>query len=241
MLLRRAANFVRRIRPPPRSPFTDPLALPIPKCGRPREGSHMFQLGGDAWRKDREEFPWWVVVAVQAAIFLGTSSNPAVADGVSIESNSENNAEAAEIVGLRRIDDGSVVSNIHTTKWRVFTDNGRDSFLQGKLEQAERFFLSALQEAKEGFGERDPHVASSCNNLAELYRVMKAFDKAEPLYLEAVNILEESFGPQDIRVGVAFHNLGQFYLAQRKLEEAQIYYEVNKIFNNRGVRFLGIP
>lgn len=225
MLLRRAANFVRRIRPPPRSPFTDPLALPIPKCGRPREGSHMFRLGGDAWRKDREEFPWWVVVAVQAAIFLGTSSNPAVADGVSIESNSENNAEADEIVGLRRIDDGSVVSNIHTTKWRVFTDNGRDSFLQGKLEQAERFFLSALQEAKEGFGERDPHVASSCNNLAELYRVMKAFDKAEPLYLEAVNILEESFGPQDIRVGVAFHNLGQFYLAQRKLEEAQIYYE----------------
>ncbi|XP_056173061.1 uncharacterized protein LOC130139651 isoform X2 [Syzygium oleosum] len=61
---------------------------------------------------------------------------------------------------------------------------------------------------------------------AELYEVMKAFDKAEPLYLEAVNILEESFGPQDIRVGVAFHNFGPFYLAQRKLEEAQIHYEI---------------
>ncbi|XP_056162877.1 uncharacterized protein LOC115681340 isoform X2 [Syzygium oleosum] len=227
MLLRQAASFLRRIRPPPsRSPSTDPLALPIPKCGRPHEGSHMLRLGGDAGRKDREEFSWWVVVAAQAAIILGTSSNPAVADGESIESNSKNNAEAADIVGLRRIEDGSVVSNIHTAKWRVFTDNGRDSFLQGKLEEAERFFLSALQEAKEGFGERDPHVASSCNNLAELYRVMKAFDKAEPLYLEAVNVLEESFGPQDIRVGVAFHNLGQFYLAQRKLEEAQIHYEI---------------
>ncbi|KAI6691445.1 hypothetical protein NL676_028273 [Syzygium grande] len=226
MLLRKAASFLRRIRPPPsRSPSTGPLALPIPKCGRPHEGSHMLRLGGDAGRKDREEFSWWVVVAAHAAIILGTSSNLAVADGESIESNSKNNAEAADIVGLRRIEDGSVVSNIHTAKWRVFTDNGRDSFLQGKLEEAERFFLSALQEAKEGFGERDPHVASSCNNLAELYRVMKAFDKAEPLYLEAVNVLEESFGPQDIRVGVAFHNLGQFYLAQRKLEEAQIHYE----------------
>ncbi|KAF7851769.1 hypothetical protein BT93_L2634 [Corymbia citriodora subsp. variegata] len=224
MLLRQAANFLRRIRPPSRSPFADPLALPIPKCGR-NKGSQMFRLGGDAWGKDHKEFSWWFIVAAQAAIFLGTSSNPAFADRESIESNSENNAEAAEIVGLRRIDDGSVVSNIHTTKWRVFTDNGRDSFLRGKLEEAERFFLSALQEAKEGFGERDPHVASSCNNLAELYRVMKAFDKAEPLYLEAVNILEESFGPQDIRVGVAFHNLGQFYLAQRRLEEAQIHYE----------------
>lgn len=37
--------------------------------------------------------------------------------------------------------------------------------LQGKLEEAENFFLSALQEAKEGFGAKDPHVASSCNNL----------------------------------------------------------------------------
>ncbi|CAH1428287.1 unnamed protein product [Lactuca virosa] len=55
---------------------------------------------------------------------------------------------------------------------------------------AERLFVGALQEAKEGFGERDPHVASACNNLAELYRVKKAFDKAEPLYLNAISILE---------------------------------------------------
>ncbi|GLT67985.1 hypothetical protein SLA2020_402520 [Shorea laevis] len=96
----------------------------------------------------------------------------------------------------------------------------------GKVEEAEKFFLSALQEAKEGFGERDPHVASACNNLAELYRVKKEFDKAEPLYLEAINILEESFGPADIRVGAALRNLGQFYLMQRKLEEACVCYEI---------------
>lgn len=33
------------------------------------------------------------------------------------------------------------------------------------MEEAEKLFVSALQEAKEGFGERDPHVASACNNL----------------------------------------------------------------------------
>lgn len=38
-------------------------------------------------------------------------------------------------------------------------------FNQGKLEEAEKLFLSALQEAKEGFGDRDPHVASAYNNL----------------------------------------------------------------------------
>jgi hypothetical protein len=33
------------------------------------------------------------------------------------------------------------------------------------VEEAEKLFVSALQEAKEGFGQRDPHVASACNNL----------------------------------------------------------------------------
>ncbi|KAJ6396504.1 hypothetical protein OIU77_021518 [Salix suchowensis] len=127
--------------------------------------------------------------------------------------------------GFRKIEDGSVISNEHTAKWRLFSDKGREVFLQGKLDQAEKFFFSALQEAKVGFGEKDPHVASSCNNLAELFRVQKQFDKAEPLYWEAIKILEESFGPEDIRVGAALHNLGQFYLMQRKLDEADKCYE----------------
>ncbi|KAG0497590.1 hypothetical protein HPP92_002281, partial [Vanilla planifolia] len=95
----------------------------------------------------------------------------------------------------------------------------------GELDEAEKYFQSALQEAKEGFGPRDPHVASSCNNLAEIYRIRKAFDKAEPLYLQAINILEEYFGSNDIRVGAALHNLGQFYYVQRKVELAQMCYE----------------
>ncbi|GJZ18760.1 kinesin light chain 3 isoform X2 [Tanacetum coccineum] len=69
----------------------------------------------------------------------------------------------------------------------------------GKLDDAERLFVGALQQAKQGFGQRYPHVASACNNLAELYRVKKAFDKIEPLYLEAISILEESYGHEDIR------------------------------------------
>ncbi|EEF29850.1 kinesin light chain, putative [Ricinus communis] len=169
----------------------------------------------------------WSIIAGQAAIILGINANPVLANAPN-ESNSETESEGANVIGLRKIEDGSVISNIHTSKWRIFTDNGRAYFLQGKLDEAEKFFLSALEEAKKGFGNREPHVASACNNLAELYRVKKAFDKAEPLYLEAVNILEESFGPDDIRVGAAFHNLGQFYLMQRKLEEARNCYEIKR-------------
>ncbi|XP_017254193.1 uncharacterized protein LOC108224134 isoform X2 [Daucus carota subsp. sativus] len=167
----------------------------------------------------------WIFLAAPSVLFLGVNSTTVLAEDVSVGLKSEDEISSETISGLRKIEDGSVVSNIHTSKWRVFTDTGRDRFMQGKMEDAERLFQAAIQEAKEGFGERDPHVASACNNLAELYRVQKVFDKAEPLYLEAVKVLEESLGLEDIRVGAALHNLGQFYLVQQKLDKACVSYE----------------
>lgn len=202
-------------------------SLPLLQVSCKMKFSHQYgsAAGGYAWRTNQNDSRLWILLFAPASLIYGITPNPVLAEDISIESTSQNDTEGENAFGLRKIEDGSVVSNIHTSKWRVFTDSGRDYFLQGKLAEAEKLFLSALQEAKEGFGERDPHVASACNNLAELYRVKKAFDKAEPLYLEAIKILQESFGPEDIRIGVAFHNLGQFYLVQRKLEDARTCYE----------------
>ncbi|MCO5604188.1 hypothetical protein L7F22_058359 [Adiantum nelumboides] len=116
-------------------------------------------------------------------------------------------------------------SNIHTARWRIFTDKARDLCRQGSLDNAENYFHRALEEAKLGFGEEDPHVASCYNNLAELFRMKKEYDKAGPLYLEAVKRLRESSDLEDDSVGFALHNLGGFYLQQRKLEQAQACYE----------------
>ncbi|KVH92156.1 Tetratricopeptide-like helical [Cynara cardunculus var. scolymus] len=154
------------------------------------------------WRKQRSVAS--SLVALLPALFLGLSLTPVLAEDASTELT-ETDSSGSDFTGLRKIDDGS-----------------------GKLEDAERLFVGALQEAKEGFGERDPHVASACNNLAELYRVKKAFDKAEPLYLEAINILEESYGHEDVRVGAALHNLGQFYLLQKKLDAAHACYKIKR-------------
>lgn len=35
--------------------------------------------------------------------------------------------------------------------------------------EAEKLFLSAVEEAKEGFGKSDPHVAAALNNLVYLH------------------------------------------------------------------------
>ncbi|XP_022683765.1 uncharacterized protein LOC101767382 isoform X8 [Setaria italica] len=96
---------------------------------------------------------------------------------------------------------------------------------QRQLDKAEKLFQAALLEAKEGFGLRDPHVASALNNLAEFYRLKQEYEKAELLYLEAIEILEESFGSDDIRVGTALHSLGMCYHLQHKFAQAQTCYE----------------
>ncbi|KQK22824.1 hypothetical protein BRADI_1g69500v3 [Brachypodium distachyon] len=163
----------------------------------------------------------------QAAFFLGLGNNCVLAQDDSAAPASTISEKAdANVTSLHRIEDGSVISNEHTVKWRIFTDKARDFFLKGELDEAEKFFKAALHEAKEGFGLGDPHAASALNNLAEFYRLRKEYEKAEPLYVEAIEILEQSFGPDDIRVGAALRNLGQHYHIQRRFDQAQTCYEI---------------
>ncbi|KAK8448435.1 hypothetical protein SEVIR_7G012000v4 [Setaria viridis] len=165
------------------------------------------------------------VLIGQAAFFLGLSNGYAFAQEDSVSPAATSEQAEVNATGLQRIEDGSVVSNEHTVKWRIFTDNGRDFFQKRQLDKAEKLFQAALLEAKEGFGLRDPHVASALNNLAEFYRLKQEYEKAELLYLEAIEILEESFGSDDIRVGTALHSLGMCYHLQHKFAQAQTCYE----------------
>ncbi|CAI5484350.1 unnamed protein product, partial [Closterium sp. Yama58-4] len=91
---------------------------------------------------------------------------------------------------------------------------------QGRLRDAERYLQRAIEEAKAGFGPSDPHVASSCNNLAELYRVMGEWEAAERLFQEAA----ERLRAVEMRLPLAatLHNLGGLYLQQAQLGQAQL-------------------
>ncbi|XP_037420072.1 uncharacterized protein LOC119284983 isoform X4 [Triticum dicoccoides] len=171
-------------------------------------------------------FKFGAILIGQAAFFLSLSDGSVLAQDDSVAPAATMSKQADAIVtGLRRIEDGSVISNEHTIKWRIFTDKAKAFFIKGKLDEAERFFKAALHQAKEGFGLRDPHAASALKNLAEFYVLRKEFEKAEPLFLEAIEILEQSFGPDDIRVGTALRNLGQHYHLQNRFDQAQTCYE----------------
>ncbi|GAQ89974.1 hypothetical protein KFL_005840070 [Klebsormidium nitens] len=143
------------------------------------------------------------------------------AEGLSVQEG--DSQEGLQVQDLRPA--GDVKTNSHTARWRIYTDTGRDLFSQGRLEEAEKYLTQALEQAKLGFGEHDQHVASSYQNLAELYRIREDFARAEPLYVKAIDQLKATVGPEDFTVGQAMHNLAGCYLVQRNFDMAREYYE----------------
>lgn len=76
-----------------------------------------------------------------AAIILGINANPVFAKDISTESSFESSTEGDDIIELRKVEDGSVISNIHTSKWRIFTDCGKDFFLQASISGIHDFVI----------------------------------------------------------------------------------------------------
>lgn len=58
-------------------------------------------------------------------VTLGISASIGFAEDLTSGTSSDDSTG-----GFKRIEDGSVASNIHTAKWRVFTDKGREFFLE---------------------------------------------------------------------------------------------------------------
>jgi RNA polymerase sigma factor (sigma-70 family) len=68
-------------------------------------------------------------------------------------------------------------------------------------------------------------VATSLNNLAELYRDQGQYGAAEPLYKRSLAILEKALGPQHIYVGYSLGNLAGLYKDQGQYGAAEPLYK----------------
>ncbi len=82
---------------------------------------------------------------------------------------------------------------------------------------------SDQQEVNE-FWPRDPQLAKSLNNIANVYRSQGKFDEAEENYKRAVGILENSVGAQHPNLATVLNNLAVLYRKQRKFDEAESLY-----------------
>ena len=108
--------------------------------------------------------------------------------------------------------------------WETYMAAGVKAYQQGNYPEAEKQLGAALKEA-EGFGPQDPRLATSLNNLAELYRAQGRYAEAEPLHQRALAIREKALGPEHPAVGVSLSNLAALYSGQGKYADAEPLYK----------------
>lgn len=108
--------------------------------------------------------------------------------------------------------------------WKAAIEAGNAAFEDGRVAQAETHFLEAAKEA-EAFGEHDPRLALSLNNLAAIYQTQGKFTMAEPLYLRSLDIKRQHHGGDHEEVALNLHNLAVLYSARRMYPVAEKYYK----------------
>jgi tetratricopeptide (TPR) repeat protein len=87
--------------------------------------------------------------------------------------------------------------------------------------EAEFWCTKSIETTKQRFGENHPSVATSYNNLAELYRVTGRYGEADPLYRKALEICLEQLGENHPSVATLYNNLALLYSFKGRYGEAE--------------------
>ncbi len=98
-----------------------------------------------------------------------------------------------------------VAASAQETRWDSIMADAVKAYQQADYAEAEKLLLAALKEA-ESFGEQDPRLAASLNNLALLYYNQGKYAQAEPLYQRALAIDEKALGPEHPQVATVLEN-----------------------------------
>ncbi|MEH2403835.1 tetratricopeptide repeat protein [Nostoc sp.] len=108
-------------------------------------------------------------------------------------------------------------------------------FYQGQklYQQAELWYKLCIEVAENRLGLEHPHVATSLNNLAELYGFTGWYSEAEPLYQQALSLRKRSLGEAHPDVATSLNNLAGLYKYTRRYSEAKPLFEQALALNKR--------
>lgn len=95
------------------------------------------------------------------------------------------------------------------TPWESYKNAGLEALAQAHYLEAEESLLAALKEA-EKFGDQDIRLATSLNNLANLYRAQGKHSEVEPLLQRALATYEKMVGPEHPYVALGLVNYAAF-------------------------------
>ena len=106
-------------------------------------------------------------------------------------------------------------------EWDILNQEVMELYRTGKYDGAVVVAKKALKVAEKNVGPNHPAVATSLNNLAELYRAQGQYAQAEPLYQRALAIVEKALGPDHPEVAENLGNLTTLYRATKRDEESE--------------------
>ena len=96
---------------------------------------------------------------------------------------------------------------------------------QGRYEEAEKFYLQAIEIDKKTLGENHPGYALGLNNLAALYDTQGLYEMAEPLYKKAIEIDSNVLGEDHHVYATDLNNLAELYRTQGFYDKAEPLYK----------------
>jgi len=106
------------------------------------------------------------------------------------------------------------------TEWEACSSAGLRAMKAGRLDEADRYFLRALDQASP-FADDDPRLGTSLDNLASLRKTQRRFADAEQLYRKALAVFERA-GPRSERhLAIVCNDLGTVRAAQGDFNEAE--------------------
>jgi tetratricopeptide (TPR) repeat protein len=109
-------------------------------------------------------------------------------------------------------------------KWEKLNEQTFNLYQQGAFTKGIAVAEQVLELDRYLWGKNHPNVATSCNNLALLYKSQGRYSKAEPLYLEAVAIDRQALPPNHPNLATLLNNLAGLYGSQGCYSEAEPLY-----------------
>jgi tetratricopeptide (TPR) repeat protein len=106
-------------------------------------------------------------------------------------------------------------------EWDALNQEVLELYRAGQYDRALVVAKKALDIAEKSTYPNHPSVATSLNNLAELYRAQGQYAQAEPLYKRALAIREKALGPDHPDVATVLENMVALYRATERDKEAE--------------------
>ena len=106
----------------------------------------------------------------------------------------------------------------------LLNNTGIYLYEHGRYGESEPLYLRALSIRERQLGPDHPDIATSLNNLAELYSYQGKYSEAEFLYMRALQITERRLGADHPNTARVLNNLAGLYKSQGKYSEAEFLY-----------------